>query len=267
VSEQPLLDVPVELPHFVKRRPRPQPGSIPDVLRMFEREVRFYREVAPEVGVRVPDCYRSEDNEEGFCLVLENLSHWSEGGDPVRVASTLGKLHRRWAAGAAEQRWPWLRQGAAAAEAVGTLYDDRWPSLAARRDLPAAVVRFGSALVGRVTALERQGLTSPGATLVHGDASLRNTRTAPDGVIALVDWEDVRIAPGEEDLAWLLVSSVEPDGWADVIAAYAPVPTRFSAALRAAAVQGLFSLGDHDDGSEPATEWVRRVVAAVAVVD
>ena len=39
---------------FIKERTRPAPRSIPALLGVFEREVRFYREVAPEVGVRVP---------------------------------------------------------------------------------------------------------------------------------------------------------------------------------------------------------------------
>ena len=35
---------------FVKRRDPAAPGSIPERLEMFPREVRFYREVAAEVG-------------------------------------------------------------------------------------------------------------------------------------------------------------------------------------------------------------------------
>ncbi len=34
-------------PAFVKRREVARPGSIPDVLQMFPREVRFYRELTP----------------------------------------------------------------------------------------------------------------------------------------------------------------------------------------------------------------------------
>src|SRR6202034_2105809 len=41
------------VPPFVKRRTPPAPGSIPDVLGMFHAEVRFYREIAPVVGVRM----------------------------------------------------------------------------------------------------------------------------------------------------------------------------------------------------------------------
>ena len=48
---------PVPRRTFTKRREAARPGSIPDVLQMFSREVRFYRELASEVTVRVPACY------------------------------------------------------------------------------------------------------------------------------------------------------------------------------------------------------------------
>lgn len=109
---------------FIKERVRPDPGSIPALLGMFERELRFYREVAPKVGVRVPGCYQAEETESGCRLVLEDLSRWSEGADPVQVAALLAGLHRRWER-RAERQWPWLKRFAAgAAGAIGRLYDD-----------------------------------------------------------------------------------------------------------------------------------------------
>lgn len=65
----------------VKRRSWPEPGSIPDVLDMFRCEVRFYREIAPVAGVRVPACYQVEETAEGTLLVLEDLSAWQPGAD------------------------------------------------------------------------------------------------------------------------------------------------------------------------------------------
>jgi hypothetical protein len=87
------------------------PGSIPDVLDIFRSEIRFYRAMAPVVGVRVPACYRAEETGEGTVLVLEDLSAWSPGADPVVAARVLSGLHRRWE-GRASRRWPWLRPAA-----------------------------------------------------------------------------------------------------------------------------------------------------------
>ena len=59
---------------YVKRRRCPAPGSISEALDSFQAEVRFYREIAPVVGVRVPACYRAEGTDDGTVLVLEARS-------------------------------------------------------------------------------------------------------------------------------------------------------------------------------------------------
>lgn len=57
---------------FEKRRVPAKAGSIPEALDMFRAEVRFYREIAPVVGVRVPVCITAEDTSEGTRLLLED---------------------------------------------------------------------------------------------------------------------------------------------------------------------------------------------------
>ena len=234
---------------FVKRRGVPAPGSIPAALDIFRAEVRFYQEIAPVVGVRVPACYRAEATADGTVLELEDLSAWSEGADPVDLAALLAGLHRRWE-DAAARRWPWLRPAGAAAELVGALYDRVWAGLASGADLPPRVRSLGDALTGRVEAVESAAASAGPWTLVHGDASTRNVRTSPDGVVALLDWEDASAGPGVTDLAWLLVSSVEPARWDEVIRAYRDAggrSTGLEVALAPAAVQGLLTFADDPD--------------------
>jgi Phosphotransferase enzyme family len=223
--------------------------------------VRFYREIAPVAGVRVPACYRAEASEDGTLLVLEDLSGWQPGADPVHAAMVLSQLHERWS-GLAAARWPWLRPVGAAADLVAELYDRTWPALASRADIPAAVADMGSRLVGHVCASE-QAISGAGPiTLAHGDASAANMRTSADGEVALLDWEDVSAAPGICDLAWLLLSSVEPVRWDEVIAAYG-THAGLADVFPAIAVQGLLSLSGHPDGSPEAAAWVERLNSAV----
>ena len=102
----------------VKRRDRPAPGSISEALGSFRAEVRFYREIAPVIGVRVPACYQAEDTGEGTVLVLEDFAEWRPGADPLAAAGLLagctggGRIKRRRAgpgsARSARQR-SWLR--------------------------------------------------------------------------------------------------------------------------------------------------------------
>jgi hypothetical protein len=247
---------------FVKRRDPPKPGSIPEALRMFENEVRFYREVAPAIGVRVPECHQSEHGDEGTLLVLEDLSSWREGADPVAAAVLLAQMHRRWE-GAASQRWPWLCASPAAVDLVAALYDESWPRVADRVDCTAAVRSLGDRLAGRVGDVERDAAAAGPDTLVHGDASMRNLRTSPSGEVALLDWEDVGSAPGIGDVAWLMVSSVQPDRWDDVLAAYGPEGGLLDV-LPSIAVQGVLSFADTDPESDEALGWVCRLEAAAS---
>lgn len=246
--------------HFVKRRDPPIPGSIPDVLGSFRSEVLFYREVAPVVGVRVPACHRAEYGVDGSCLVLEDLSAWHLGADPVEAARLLSGLHRRWQDRAA-MRWPWLRPAGAGADVIGRLFEQTWSLLVARPDIPSPVRRLGERLVGKVgDAARAEGTVGP-ATLLHGDASLSNFRTAADAEIALLDWEDVRAAAGVADLAWLLLSSVEPERWEEVVAAYGPAPG-LSTLIPSATCQALLSLTDTATESVESTAWINRITAA-----
>ncbi len=118
---------------------------------------------------------------------------------------------------------------------------------------------LGSRLTGRVIEVESAVVRAGPLTLVHGDASFRNMRTSPDGEVALLDWEDVSAVPGVLDLAWLLVSSVEPEHWDDVIAAYGPAG---GLSMCCRDVQGLLSLADAPEGSTDALAWIARLAEA-----
>jgi len=244
---------------FVKRRTPALAGSIPAVLDMFRSEVRFYREIAPHLSLRVPQCYASSEEADGTRLVLEDLSHWEPGADPIRVAELVADHHRRWE-GAAEGRWPWLRRVGAAVDLIAALFDRTWTQLEARPDLRPAVRRLGESLVGRITEVEWAEAGTGALTLVHGDCATGNLRTSPDGEIVFLDWEDVRLASGAVDLAWLLITSVEPGRWDDVRAAYGPCPDLLSV-LPCAASQGLLGLAGLEEGSGAAVALVGRLEA------
>jgi hypothetical protein len=249
---------------FVKRRGIAPAGSVAAALGMFRAEVRFYREIAPVIGVRVPACYRAEDGPDGTLLELEDLSEWTPGAEPVAVGAVMRRLHARWS-GEVVERWPWLRAVAEEAGLIERLYDQAWPRLADRPELSEQARKLGQHLVGNVVAAERQIATAGELTLVHGDLSAQNLRTSPAGEIALLDWEDVTAASGAVDLGWFLLSSVEPGDWQATITAYGD-DRGLLAVLPSVVVQGLLSLDDHSVGSAEAAAWGRRLDGAAALL-
>ena len=84
------------------------------------------------------------------------------------------------------------------------MYDEAWASARERPELTDTVRDLGDSLVGRVAEVERRADASGPVTFTHGDASALNMRTAPDGEVALLDWEDYGAGPGIVDLAWHL---------------------------------------------------------------
>ena len=133
--------------------------------------------------------------------------------------------------------------------------------MADRPECTEAVSALGERLYGRIPKVVRAAALAGPSTLAHGDASMLNIRTSASGEIALLDWEDVAAAPGMSDLAWLLVSSVDPLRWDETIAAYG-TRSGLAEALPAVASQAILSLADTPAGSEDAVGWVRRIEEA-----
>jgi thiamine kinase-like enzyme len=167
----------------------------------------------------------------------------------------LRGLHARWE-GSAVRRWPWLPRPDAS-DLVGTSYDEAWRTARDRPELTDLVRDLGDSLVGRAAEVERLAHRSGPVTFIHGDASALNMRTSPQGEVALLDWEDYGAGPGIVDLAWHLVSSVDPAEWDVALTAYGDTSGLVDA-LPAVAVQGLlsFAFADEDDDTGA---WVARL--------
>jgi isopentenyldiphosphate isomerase/aminoglycoside phosphotransferase (APT) family kinase protein len=64
--------------------------------------------------------------------------------------------------------------------------------------------------------LRRVALRSP-TTLVHGDLAAHHIASGPDGIEAVLDWKDARVADPAVDLAWPLYGA--PEAFAEAVAA------------------------------------------------
>lgn len=189
------------------------------VLRNYEREVKFYQQIAPTVDIHVPVCHFAEWHEpdHDFVLVLEDLAPQIQGnqvtGCSVDIARTavleLAKLHGpRWGDPTLfDVDWIQRRSDDEGGTMLGAMWAMLFPGFIATyakrlsSEAIEVVTRFGTQLPVWVG-----GRESP-LTVVHGDYRLDNLMFAsPEGgtPITAVDWQTPGHGPGLADVAYFL---------------------------------------------------------------
>jgi thiamine kinase-like enzyme len=224
-------------------------GLAPGLRSVGQREVAFYQRVAPLMpGGPFPRCYAAESGEEGFHLLLDDLSttHTILTEWPIppsdeaceRIIETWAGFHAFW----------WLHPSLG--RELGTFLDDaalakvtveireryaRFAETLGDRLGPAARTIYGRAL----DALEH--LYTPARlyatyTLVHGDAHAWNLFYPRDGTaegIRIIDWDGWRVGRAAGDLAYLMALHWYPERRARL---EMPLLARYHAELRARGV-------------------------------
>ena len=189
-------------------------ASEPFILQRVQRELAFYRTLAAQVPMRVPEVLASCANEAfACCLLLATYDavsppHLWKEADFLEVAELVADLHARfWDQATELSALPWLpvppEQISAvkiqqAAEAWLALTDNvRFgrllgpPRQQRLRDLLSRIPEFGALL-----------LSLP-LTLCHGDCHIGNLLRDSHGHLVWADWQEVRLGRGPEDLSFL----------------------------------------------------------------
>lgn len=227
---------------------------IGDRYHAYEREIRFYGDVAPHAPLRLPRCfYRGMDPPAGaYLLVLEDLGALT-AGDQVRgltpnqaqaAVEAIARLHARWWQARALHALDWMpRRNLDPAR-----YRQCWPRFlqAVGPRLPAPAVALGEKVGHHLEGLLR-ALEEPPHTVAHADFRADNllfdAPTRPDPVV-VVDWQLAVRGRGVLDVARLLCGSLSPGVRA---ACETAVVRRWHQTLEAGGVRG-YSLGPaHED--------------------
>lgn len=204
-------------------------------LGLYEREVRFYSEVASLVGVPVPACSLAEiDTDSGmFALVLEDLSS-ARAGDQLIGATddeiaaavvTAARLHAKWWDKSELAGWSWLPRQAALIGGLLERAPELYPAFAEAwsgefSDEELSLGEKVALNLGRLVA----GVDRGPFTLVHGDYRLDNLFFSSDGIVTLIDWQlPFRGYSGAFDIALLLASSLTSDGRTRLTASLAEI--------------------------------------------
>jgi hypothetical protein len=212
---------------LIAKLPSPDPTSRMTgvMLRNYEREVKFYADLAPTLDIRVARCYHHEwDAATGdFTLLLEDLSPCEQGnqitGCSVEQARTavleLAKLHGpRWGDAQLDDiEWLSRRTSSADAEQLQALWHMFLPGFMATfgtyldAEQTAVIERFGARIVAWVNDRE------PPSTVTHGDYRLDNLMFASDRggyPVAAVDWQTPGHGRASGDVAYFLGAGLLP---------------------------------------------------------
>jgi len=187
----------------------------------YEREVRFYLELATATPLRTPQAYSAElDTDGGFVLLLEDLGGLRQGSqvagcsieDARNALQSVAGLHARW--------WepqpvphPWLpftTVGLDRARPVQGAFARAWSMV--REAFPRAAQRALDAGVEAYPELLAEIATGP-VTICHGDYRLDNMffeDTGDTTEIAAFDWQFACRARGAYDVAYFLALDLDP---------------------------------------------------------
>jgi aminoglycoside/choline kinase family phosphotransferase len=224
-----LVDAQPGLPaSVVIKLPSPDPTSRATgiALRNYEREVRFYLDIAPTVGIRVPVCHHGEwDPDSGdFVLVLQDMSPAVQGNqitgcgvdDAMAAVTELASLHGpRWDDPTLDEvDWLTRRTGPEDAQQLKAIWDMVYPGFQQvytshlSTEAVELVDRFGGALVDWI-----EGREGPRA-VTHGDYRLDNLMFGAGSagpVVTALDWQTPGHGPPIADLAYFCGAGLVPE--------------------------------------------------------
>jgi hypothetical protein len=190
----------------------------------YVREVRFYRELAKDVGVPTPHCYFAhyDDAEGSCCLVLEDLAPAAavdrDQGFSLeqarQVLDHLALMHARYWNRADDL--PWLQLRSELVDVLIERFVDGLPRFAERwgKEYPeiTAVAKVMASLVDGHE-LHAQ-VRMPPLTLAHNDVHIENVflPTAEGGRLAIFDWQSLSFARhGTTDVTRVICVCLRPE--------------------------------------------------------
>ena len=191
-----------------------------NLLRFYERELRFYDEIAAEVELRTPTPYftRFDPETGGFVLLMEDLSgvgNQVAGCPPDRALDTverIARFHATWWDSPRLAALDWIPYpNAPVHHASQKQYQLAWPRLldtfGAR--MPRQAVAAGERLQTKLLALQ-DAFAKPPLTICHGDLRYDNLFFGR-GEPVFADWHIVLRCRGARDVGYFLSQSVNSD--------------------------------------------------------
>lgn len=188
----------------------------------YEREIRFYREIAARSPIRLARCYYTAIDlaADRYILILEDLCHLRAGdqvaglhtAEVYTAIRTIGKFHAAWwESPAFDRELSWLPP---LTIDLAADYRRCWPEFVHlfKPTLTARQLEIGER-VGRAFDWIQERLQRQPRTYVHGDFRADNVLLddtgSPDSIVIL-DWQIGTQGMGAYDVARMVCGSMEP---------------------------------------------------------
>ena len=194
-------------------------------LGMFEAEIRFYDELAPEVSVGLPEIYFTQirSGTADFVIVMEDLSHLtmvnqSEGvalDQALAAVKVLAGIHAVWWDKAQNSALEWIPSMIGPRiEYVDQLLEQICPVFEAGfgKYLPAGGLELYRRFAGNYLKINAELAERSPWTLAHQDYRVENMLFDKQaGEVIVIDWQGIGRGPGAYDLAYFLGGSMDID--------------------------------------------------------
>ncbi|MCB8959598.1 MAG: phosphotransferase [Ardenticatenales bacterium] len=194
------------------------------VNRLYEREVRFYQDVASQIKMRIPHCYFStiDDSGQNPLLLLEDLAP-AQVGDQIAGCTAaeaqlaivgVAKLHAAFWNSPDLKKFDWARVISSPDRMDQKAYQQyKWPRFFEKlgpylSDLILDVTREYGELMPEIA--RRMG--DQPQTMIHGDYRLDNLffNQSGEGVpFAAIDWQTMKLGSGTCDVAYFLSDNLK----------------------------------------------------------
>jgi thiamine kinase-like enzyme len=196
------------------------------LFRFYERENRFYEQLADKIELRTPRCYYSAMNAEAaeHVLLLEDLSS-ARVGDQVAGCSLeeaelaigeLAKFHASWweSPRLSELDWMPFTSDPVVTQPTDQSYAQAWAPFVQNFGgrLSPSILEIGERLGKNVTKILEQ-IDAPPKTILHGDYRLDNLFFGgSDGAdpLTVIDWQISMRGRGTYDVGYFMSQSMDP---------------------------------------------------------
>lgn len=211
---------------FVIKLPSEDEGSrmAGESMGVYEVEVNFYRDYAPNIPMRTPFCHFTgiAPNKVDFVLVLEDVAPARQGDqmegctlEQARLAVTeVTKLHAPFLNNPVLQETPWLNRGKGTAESFRPMLKDFYKGFRERYEgqIDADIVAMGERYYEGIE--DYPDPVHEPFSLVHSDYRLDNMLFAtPEGgpPITIVDWQTVTCGSPMSDVSYFIGAGLLED--------------------------------------------------------